>query len=145
MPDRPPGRPGRKLLALLVAVLGVSIAGTAWFLTRPVKSGAFVARIVPAGPGAFVLTLRGPSGETLGTWPFQDAPGPGILASFLAKVPWTPVRSDATRRQPCLAIETTRLVPAAAIRPLHDLALARCCPGMTDPADCPVDLVVREH
>ncbi len=124
---------------LLVLVLGAA----GWFLTRRITPGDFAIRLVPSGPPrTFSLSLLGPGGGKLGDWHFLDVPGPAVLAALEKKVPWAAVATNAEPRRPCLTLELSPSVPEATVAPVERLALAKCCPGKTDPASCPIRRVV---
>ena len=129
--------------ALLVLLLGFG----GWFFTRPVTPGEFVIRVVPAGstPGAFVLNLRGPGGEGLGEWRFQDVPSPAVLAGLQKKVPWKAVSTQANPQRPCLTLQAPASVSGEVLAPLERFLLSQCCPGVTDAARCPIRRVFLER
>jgi hypothetical protein len=140
MPDGV-AHPRRRLLATaLGGVLALGLSAAVWFFSRPVEEGVFVVRLAPdgAGPSPLRLELSGPSRELLGSWQFQDVPGPEVLAALRQKVPWTAMAAQASQRRPCLTLELHPSVSAAARDALLQFALSQCCPGWVDMAACPV-------
>jgi hypothetical protein len=125
-------------ILLLLAIFG------GWFLTRRISPGGFVVRIAPSGiaPGGLVLSLLGPGGGKLSDWRFLDVPGPSVLQGLEKKIPWAAVATNASHGQPCLTLETAPFVPETAVAPVLKLAVAQCCPGLTDVSRCPVKRVV---
>jgi hypothetical protein len=138
-------RPFRLALLLgLGAVVLMLLGFGGWFLTRSITPGGFVVRVAPSGvaPGGLVVSLLGPGGGKLGDWRFLDVPGPTVLAGLEKKIPWTAVATNASARRPCLTLETAPFVSEAALAPIERLALAQCCPGVTEVARCPIRRVV---
>jgi hypothetical protein len=137
----------RGVLIACASLLVLLVACGLWFLGRPVTPGEFVIRVVPSGatPRGLLLSLRGPGGQPLGDWRFEDVPTPAVLAGLEKKVPWKAVATQASPRRPCVTVQVAPSVPQSALAPVERLVFGQCCPGLSDVARCPVRRVVLER